>query len=167
MVALWQRHCHEGYRTWHGLFIPGKDKQFWNNKIRVIKMGGFGGGGCLGNRQTQTWFVQWCYCLDWVWNHSSTRRRLPWAQAWSAAVLWVCVGELLCVRCLANTHTPWVKHYMGDMTRNCSLDGFHNSPRTSCLYCAIIRCLQGKIRSIELVYFQFSIHFQALSELPG
>ena len=142
MVTPWQRRSHTRvFRTWHRLFIPGKDKQFWNNKIRAIKTGGL--GGCLGNRQTQTRFVQWCYCLDWVWNHSSTRRRLPWAQAWSASALWVCSAELLCVRCLANTHTPCVKHYMGDMTRCCTADGFHNSLRTSCLYWAVIKYLQG------------------------
>lgn len=36
-------------------------------------MGVFAGGGlCLGNRQTPTGPVQWCYCLDWAWDHSST-----------------------------------------------------------------------------------------------
>lgn len=51
-------------------------------------MGVFAGGGlCLGNRQTQTGPVQWCYCLDWAWDHSCTQTRLPWAQAWSVALL--------------------------------------------------------------------------------
>lgn len=156
----WQRRSHTRvFRTWHRLFIPGKDKQFWNNKIRAIKTGGFGGGegGCLGNRQTQTRFVQWCYCLDWVWNHSSTRRRLPWAQAWSASALWVCSAELLCVRCLANTHTPCVKHYMGDMTRCCTSDGFRNSLRTSCLYWAVIKYLQGTSSYQDIQWSQNSV----------
>lgn len=101
-------------------------------------------GECLGNRQTQTQFVQWCYCLDWVWNNSSAHRRLPWAQAWSTAVCCVVLCWIaLCQMSGKHLHTPWVKHYVSDMARHWTFDRFHNRLRTSCLFCVIITYLWG------------------------
>lgn len=57
-----------------------------------------------------------------------------------------------------HTHTPWVKHYMADMARVCTSDGFLNSPRTSCLYCFSIKYLRGTSPYQGLLNFFKHVH---------
>lgn len=132
-------------------------------------------GECLGNRQTQTWFVQCCYCLDWVWNNSSAHRRSPWAQAWSTAVFCVALCWIaLCQMSGKHSHTPWVKHCVSDMARHWTFDRFHNRLRTSCLFCVIITYLWGissyqraGALSLSPSYATFSVFAYALLGLCG